>query len=92
MLAEQKTSTVTTSMTVTLEITMESASAAPLSHEEIKDLTDRAVESFTSVSRERIAAFNEISRVRHGAAGEVVCVEARRGPQQAPLIGRPAND
>ena len=91
---KRKISPVTSTVTVSLEITFApEPGTAPLSREEIDELTDRAVESFTKVGIERIAAFNEISRVRRGARGEVIAVDANIVDAQSfRFAGTPAND
>ncbi|PTW54386.1 hypothetical protein C8N35_11467 [Breoghania corrubedonensis] len=96
MLAKKKNIAppVTSTVTVSLDISFTCApGSAPLSRDEIQELTARAVESFTTVGRERIAAFNEISRVRRGAQAEVIAVEAHPCEGQSfRFAGVPAND
>ncbi|MEI2385217.1 hypothetical protein [Breoghania sp. JC706] len=83
MLTQPKTPTSTASVTLTLDISFEAPRGTdPLSSVEIDELAQRAVASITDMTWEKIAAFNEISRVRRGARGKLVSVEARQGGLQ----------
>ncbi len=94
MLAEQKDTSVTAQVTVTLEVSLESLPGQePLTPDQARDFARQAAESFTSVSRERLNAFNQITQLRRAATSHVTAVEATCANISMPQFeGSAAND